>query len=139
MSTVISSTPLISLDAVSLDTETMGLYPWYKGKDIVSIGFTLEAGRADCLYLGPFPDPVATIEPELFAQIEWLLTTPRVRLRGSNLKYDLVWIAEKAAPSSADGRHGRGAGRCRPLCHHRAARAPAYGTARGGRTLKQDR
>jgi len=40
---------------VSLDTETMGLYPWYKGKDIVSIGFTLEAGKADCLYLGPLP------------------------------------------------------------------------------------
>ena len=29
---------------VSLDTETMGLYPWYKDKGIVSIGFTLEAG-----------------------------------------------------------------------------------------------
>ena len=35
---------------VALDTETMGLYPWYKDKDIVSIGFTLEAG-SDCLYL----------------------------------------------------------------------------------------
>jgi hypothetical protein len=67
---------------VSLDTETMGLYPWYKDKQIVSIGFTLEAGRADCLYLGPYPDPVGTIEPELFEQIEWLLITPRIRLRG---------------------------------------------------------
>jgi hypothetical protein len=32
---------------VALDTETMGLYPWCKGKDIVSIGFTCEAGKAD--------------------------------------------------------------------------------------------
>jgi 3'-5' exonuclease len=80
---------------VSLDIETMGLYPWYKEKQIVSIGFTLQAGKADCLYLGPYPDPVPVIEPELFAQIEWPLTTPRIRLRGSNLKYDLVWIAEK--------------------------------------------
>ena len=48
---------------VALDTETMGLYPWYKDKDIVSIGFTLEAGRADCLYLGPFPDPEFPLEP----------------------------------------------------------------------------
>ena len=48
---------------VSLDTESMGLYPWYKDKHIVSIGFTCEAGRADCLYLGPFRDPVAPSTP----------------------------------------------------------------------------
>jgi hypothetical protein len=58
---------------VSLDAESMGLYPWYKDKGIVSIGFTCEAGRADCLYLGPFRDAVGTIDPELFAQIESLL------------------------------------------------------------------
>ena len=87
---------------VSLDTETMGLYPWYKDKQIFSIGFTLEAGRADCLCLGPYPDPVPAIEPELFAQIEWLLTTPRIRLRGSNLKYDLVWIGHRCTNFTFD-------------------------------------
>jgi hypothetical protein len=67
----------------SLDTETMGFYPWYKKRQIVSIGFTCKAGRADCLYLGPCPDHVPVIDPDLFAEIECLLTLPRSRPRGS--------------------------------------------------------
>jgi DNA polymerase I-like protein with 3'-5' exonuclease and polymerase domains len=80
---------------VSMDTESMGLHPWYPDKSIVSIGFTCVAGKADCLYLGPYDDPVTPIEPDLKEQIEWLLTSPKVKLRGSNLKHDLIWIAEK--------------------------------------------
>jgi DNA polymerase I-like protein with 3'-5' exonuclease and polymerase domains len=80
---------------VTMDTETMGLHPWDPDKHIVSIGFTCAAGKADCLYLGPYDDPVLPLEPDLFEQITWLLTTAKVKLRGSNLKYDLVWIAVK--------------------------------------------
>lgn len=42
---------------VAIDTETMGLHPWYPDRHIVSIGFTCQAGRAHCLYLGPCDDP----------------------------------------------------------------------------------
>ena len=39
----------------------------------------------------------STVKPDepLLAQIEWLLTSPMVKIRGSNFKYDLIWIAEK--------------------------------------------
>jgi hypothetical protein len=78
-----------------MDTESMGLHAWYPDKHIVSIGFTCEAGKADCLYLGPYDDPVLPLDPDLFEQIEWLLTSPKVKLRGSNLKHDLIWLATK--------------------------------------------
>ena len=79
---------------VACDTETMGLYPWYPDRDIVSIGFTAESGRADMLYTGPEPDPVP-VSPEIRNQVSWLLNSPRIKLRGANLKYDLIWIAER--------------------------------------------
>ena len=81
---------------VACDTETMGLHPWYPGKDIIAVGFTDAPGQAEWLYTGPGDDPVPP-EPgvDLTAQIIWLLNSPKVKLRGANLKYDLVWIAEK--------------------------------------------
>jgi len=81
---------------VSCDTETEGLYPWYPDKNIVSIGFTDEIGTADLLYVGPQPDPVP-VPPgtDLLGQVRWLLTSPKVKLRGANLKFDLIWIREK--------------------------------------------
>ncbi len=78
---------------VSCDTETMGLYPWEPGKRLVTIGFADRPGMGEVLYLGPKDDPVP-VDPDepLHAQIEWLLTSPKVKLRGSNFKYDLVWL-----------------------------------------------
>jgi len=81
---------------VACDTETEGLYPQYPERGIVSIGFTDAAGRAELLYTGPQDDPVPIKPGEpLLAQIEWLLTSPKVKLRGANFKFDLIWIAEK--------------------------------------------
>lgn len=81
---------------VACDTETMGLYPYEPGKELVSIAFSDQAGTAEVLYLGPKADPVPVDPNEpLGAQIEWLLTSPLVKIRGANFKYDLVWIAEK--------------------------------------------
>lgn len=81
---------------VSCDLETMGFYPWYQDKDIVSISFTGPRGTADVLYLGPEqPHPVPLGSVDLHDQITWLLTSPMVKLRMANGKYDLVWIAEK--------------------------------------------
>ena len=82
---------------VSTDTETMGLYPWYPDKDFVSIAFTARPNTSEMLYLGPHFE--AEVEPDtskpLFDQIKWLLTSPKVRLRMANGKYDLIWIKEK--------------------------------------------
>lgn len=80
---------------VSCDTETMGFYPWYPDKDIVSIAFTGPRGTADVLYLGPQEHPIELGAVDLYEQIKWLLTSPKVRLRLANGKYDLIWIAEK--------------------------------------------
>ena len=38
---------------VSFDSETMGLYPWYKEKDFVCLSFTHKPGVSQLLYLGP--------------------------------------------------------------------------------------
>ena len=81
---------------VTMDTETMGFYPWYTDRDIVSISFTIETGRSQMLYLGrqKAPKPLDPSIP-LFDQIKWLLTSPNVKLRMANGKFDLLWIAEK--------------------------------------------
>lgn len=81
---------------LTLDLETMGLFPWYPDKHIVSISFTHTEGLADLVYCGPkFDSPAPDEGADLWSQINWLLTTERVKLRGANLKYDLVWIREK--------------------------------------------
>lgn len=72
---------------VELDLETMGLYPWYDFKEIVSSSWTVAPGVADVVYhLG------AKWTGPLEAQITWLLSSPKVHLWGANLKFDLVWI-----------------------------------------------
>jgi hypothetical protein len=48
---------------VSMDTETMGLYPWYKDKDIVSISFTHRPGVSQLLYFGPRREPRRSTTP----------------------------------------------------------------------------
>lgn len=81
---------------VACDTETMSFFPWYPDRDILSISFTMERGTADVLYLGPQKAPVTLDHSEpIFDQVQWLLTSPKVRLRLANGKYDLIWIAEK--------------------------------------------
>ena len=74
----------------------MGLYPWYSDMDLVSLSFTVDAGKSDLLYLREANKPVS-LDPTvpLFEQISWLLRSPKVRLRMANGKYDLIWIAEK--------------------------------------------
>lgn len=84
---------------VAVDTETMGFYPWYDDKDIVSISFTHKRGEAQVMYLGGYQShPVALQQDKnfpLLEQIRWLLTSPKVRIRAANGKYDFIWIAEK--------------------------------------------
>jgi DNA polymerase I-like protein with 3'-5' exonuclease and polymerase domains len=84
---------------LSTDTETMGLYPWYPDKDILMIGFSMYPGTAEMLVVSDkYPTPPGVVydsDDDLWEQLHWLLTTPLVKLRGANLKFDLIWIAEK--------------------------------------------
>ena len=81
---------------VSCDLETEGLDPFNPDKNIVTVGFSDQVHYGEVLYLGPNADPVPVDPNEpLLDQIRWLLNSPMVKLRGANLKYDLVWIAEK--------------------------------------------
>lgn len=84
---------------VSCDTETMGFYPWYADKHIVCIGFTHRGGFAQAAYtvkqvgLGKYAD--AVVGTPLHAEIAWLLTSPKVKLKMANGKFDLVWVRQK--------------------------------------------
>ncbi|CAA2141490.1 DNA polymerase I [Hyphomicrobium sp. ghe19] len=83
---------------VTVDTETMGFYPWYPDRDIVSISFTHKRGEAHVLYLGDLPGAEKVVEPQngsVWDQVNWLLTSDRVKIRAANGKYDMIWIAEK--------------------------------------------
>jgi DNA polymerase I-like protein with 3'-5' exonuclease and polymerase domains len=81
---------------LAMDTETETFYPWYPDRDLVSLSFTVEPGSSHMLYTGPQPAPIKlSDDTPLFEQVEWLLTSPKVKLRMANGKYDLVWIAEK--------------------------------------------
>jgi DNA polymerase I-like protein with 3'-5' exonuclease and polymerase domains len=76
---------------VALDLETMGLDYMNSSKRIVSIAFTARPKTSQLLYLDLSGKP----SPEVLRQIEWLITSPLVTLRGANLKYDSLWIQSK--------------------------------------------
>lgn len=77
---------------VSGDSETLGKQP-YDGDPIISVGFTDRAGFADCLYV----DDIQTEEhaARVLGQIKWLLTSPKVKMRGANFKFDMTWFGER--------------------------------------------
>lgn len=78
---------------VSVDLETMGLYPYYPDKKIVSISFTEKPGVAHVVYtLGDWSQRDWRA---LMADVNWVLNTDKVKVVGANLKYDMVWLAEK--------------------------------------------
>lgn len=90
---------------VSSDLETKGLDEYHPEAWIVSIFFTVDAGRSDGLYFQKGespqqPDPWEKHEDMtywegLWAQINWILTSPKVSLRGANWKYDSRWLNKK--------------------------------------------
>jgi DNA polymerase I-like protein with 3'-5' exonuclease and polymerase domains len=73
---------------LACDTETVGLHPEASGARILTIQFTLDEGSASVYEVpedGKLPSNVQ-------AQVEWLLTHPRIILCGANWKYDSRWI-----------------------------------------------
>lgn len=85
---------------VALDTETLGLDPYALEGYIESIQITYKKGAADVirfrnkLNCERVNDTIGDGLKGLWHQIQWLLTSDKVRLRGANLKYDLNWIAK---------------------------------------------
>jgi DNA polymerase I-like protein with 3'-5' exonuclease and polymerase domains len=87
---------------VAADIETTGLDEYRPGAYIVSIFFSDSVGMADGLYFKkgekprqPDPwDPVDSLDywEGLWVQLNWLLTSPMVSLRGANWKFDSRWI-----------------------------------------------
>lgn len=81
---------------VTLDLETLGLDPYALEGYIESIQITYRKGAADVIrFRTPRNCEEFNGSGVLKAQIEWLLTCPKIKLRGANLKYDLNWIAEQ--------------------------------------------
>lgn len=80
---------------VALDLETMGRYPWYEDKHVVTSQWTVgRAGHSIVVkHLIGLPD-TPTPEWDLEA-LECLLNHDGVRLWGANLKFDLVWLAAR--------------------------------------------
>lgn len=76
---------------VAVDTETMDLWPWYAkdGKEIVTIQASAEEGSADVVYTRGMQ---STAKRHFLMQVKWLLTTPKVKIKGANWKYDALWI-----------------------------------------------
>lgn len=80
---------------VSLDLETMGLFPYYPEKDIVTLQVSHEVGKATVF---DFRDPWFKIphnKAKFLREVNILLTDPNIAIRGANLKFDLVWIMQK--------------------------------------------
>lgn len=74
---------------VAHDTETMGLYPYYSGKHIVSTAWTDGPGYA--WVVDHHTEHGGELTPMLRDQIEWLMRSDKVRIWGANLKFDLQW------------------------------------------------
>lgn len=73
---------------VGHDLETMGLVPFIPEKKIITAAFSVEEGQAQMIYL---LDKTPARLKRIHMQVQWLLTSPMVSLKGANLKYDLLW------------------------------------------------
>ena len=90
---------------LACDLETLGLVEYDPEAWIISISFTIDAGASDILYFKKGEVPEGTPAEEslpwyeggvtVYSQIEWLLTTDMVSLRGANWKYDSKWLSYK--------------------------------------------
>lgn len=90
---------------VACDLETVGLDEYDPEAYIVSITFTVDAGKSECVYFerGEAPDepaPFLTNEEMdywqgIWIQIHWLLTSPMVKVTGANFKFDSRWLVKK--------------------------------------------
>lgn len=78
---------------ISLDLETIGLDPFRKpsedhpGARILSVSFTYKPGQAE-VYLVP----KTGADPNVIEQLQLIAQSPKVKIVGAGLKYDMLWI-----------------------------------------------
>ena len=77
---------------VALDLETMGFYPHYDNKRIITYQITNKAGEGYVLHHTAITKDTL---PLVVAALQELLNCPDIRLRGANLKFDLNWLWHK--------------------------------------------
>jgi len=84
---------------VAVDLETLGVNPFDPNAYILNISVSHTERTATALsftqYTQPTPTDSASPDGLLWSDIHWLLNSPQVSIRGANLKFDLVWMAEK--------------------------------------------
>ncbi|PWT88696.1 MAG: hypothetical protein C5B54_10185 [Acidobacteria bacterium] len=90
---------------VNADLETLGLDPYalptvtppFPGAYIVTMQATCAAGTADVVRLTSREHEAETFHTPNFLQyVEFLLRSPRVRVKGANFKYDLHWLWKRS-------------------------------------------
>lgn len=80
--------------AIAVDLETLTLDPYNPETFIVSISVSPAPEVSYVVrFQGHYDQPQKG--SLLHKQINWLLNSPKIRLRGANYKYDAVWIREK--------------------------------------------
>lgn len=78
---------------VSIDLETMGTNPRIVGKEILSISITVIKGTAEVVY---FDKPQRAYKNEnLVWQLDYILNSEDISVRGANFKFDIHWLREK--------------------------------------------
>lgn len=79
---------------LALDLETVGLFPFYEDKFIVSISISFVEGESHVIrFKGVKDQPKKS--SDLWDEIHWLLNDDRISIVGANLKFDLIWIRKK--------------------------------------------
>ena len=74
----------------TFDTETMGLVPFEPDKKIVTVQLTNCAGKGWAFHLS---DIRTEEDEEAFRlALDLYLNAPKLKMRGANLKYDLIWV-----------------------------------------------
>lgn len=90
---------------VACDLETKALNPYDPEAWIISIFFTVDWAKSDGMYFdrGECPKAPGASSVEVgywegvWLQLNWLLTTPKISLRGANFKFDCHWLVQKFA------------------------------------------
>lgn len=77
---------------VFLDLETVSLNPYADDAYIVSLSVTYQVGQSSVIYFANKTEADLRQRIKLFHEVKFLLTDPRVRIGGANLKFDLHWI-----------------------------------------------
>lgn len=76
---------------IACDLETIGLNPYNESAYIVTIFFTYKEGQADGVH---FTQGDA-MPQKLYDQLEEILNSDKITIRGANFKFDLAWMWEK--------------------------------------------